>query len=257
MEQAQQRVLAAEKQAAIVARAKASLELEKFRIAAFIEILNNSSTQASLLAGCAVAALSGESIDTVDQDMTSDWLFRITNTLFVLSTACAICSSLWVIFISSNLVSIMRDAALRPNIVLLVKVLEKGVYEVTVVWWFALLSLLVSCLCTAWLNMLSLVNKLVCTAVFFVFGWQALLKQREMVAASSAAGGAGDRWIESPTFRMAARELLGPFSWLCRCWKRTKKAGFEKLAEDGAASSTTVSAASAIVPKLSTGQSTS
>ena len=66
MQDAQQQLLAVQSQAAQVAKAKARMEVETLRISQRIEILNNISTQATLLAGSSITFLGGEALETVD-----------------------------------------------------------------------------------------------------------------------------------------------------------------------------------------------
>ena len=72
MVDAQSQLLAVQSEAAQVAKAKARMEVETIRIAQRIEILNNISTQATLLAGSSIAFLSGEALETVDDH--ESWL---------------------------------------------------------------------------------------------------------------------------------------------------------------------------------------
>ena len=63
MQDAQQQLMAAHTESAQVAKAKAMMEVETLRISQRIEILNNVGTQATLLAGAAIAFLGGDTIE--------------------------------------------------------------------------------------------------------------------------------------------------------------------------------------------------
>jgi len=62
-----------------------------------------------LVAGSAVASLGGESLQTIDD---ADLKKLALDTVFVGSTAATLCFSLWVIFISSNLIMLSQMTAL-------------------------------------------------------------------------------------------------------------------------------------------------
>ena len=136
MQDAQEQLLQAQSQAARVARAKAKMEVETLRISQRIEILNNVSTQATLLAGSALSALGGEAIEVLEDDR--KLLTEVFNMLYVGSGALALCCSLWVIYISSHLIAATRDASLRKNIVKASHLLETELKEVRGMHMFAM-----------------------------------------------------------------------------------------------------------------------
>ena len=78
---AQSQLLSVQSEAAQVAKAKARMEVETMRIAQRIEILNNISTQATLLAGSSIAFLGGEALETVDDHET--WLHLVVKFVYV------------------------------------------------------------------------------------------------------------------------------------------------------------------------------
>ena len=68
MQRTQASILDTEERAAVIDRAKSHLELEKQRISQLLSMLSDFSTQAALLAGCAIAGVSGESLDSMDDE---------------------------------------------------------------------------------------------------------------------------------------------------------------------------------------------
>jgi hypothetical protein len=165
MQRTQTSILDTEERAAVIDRAKSHLELEKQRISQLLSMLSDFSTQAALLAGCAIAGVSGESLDSMD-DEEHTMGHAIGATIFVSSGGMAVATSLWVIFISSHLSSLTRDSAMKPKIIEARLILEDGVYEVRTMQWFALASLLVSCTSLVWLNA-TRANSCVFTALLF------------------------------------------------------------------------------------------
>ncbi|KAL3933041.1 MAG: hypothetical protein SGPRY_000455 [Prymnesium sp.] len=165
----QREVLQAEREGAVVDRARSELELEKQRIAQLIAILSDFSTQASLLAGCAVAAVGAEALDSIEEE--ASWGVPLGQAVFVLSSAAAAGSSIWVIFISSHLISLTRDAALRPKIKQGRAILEEGVRDVRAMLWLSLAALIISTVATVCLKA-SLVNASIFAIVMFVITWQ-------------------------------------------------------------------------------------
>ena len=73
MQSTQANILDTEQRAAVIDRAKSHLELEKQRINQLLSTLSDFSTQAALLAGCAIAAVSGESLDSFDDEANGLW----------------------------------------------------------------------------------------------------------------------------------------------------------------------------------------
>jgi len=173
MQDAQQQLMAAQSEGAQVAKAKAMMEVETLRISQRIEILNNISTQATLLAGSALAFLGGESLETVDEYTTTST--RIGHLLFVGSGALALVCSLWVIVISSHLIAMTRDASLRKNIVKASKLLDLALRQVRGMHVTAIAFVLVSSLIGACLNT-TLGPSLMCIFIFGLFGIQMVLK---------------------------------------------------------------------------------
>lgn len=169
---AQKEVLNAEKNTALVARARAELDLEKQRINQLIAILSDFGTQATLLASCAVAAIGAEALDTIDDE--KSWGSTIGQAFFVFSSGCAVASSIWVIFISTHLVSLTRDAALRPKIRNGRRILEDGVRDVRSMLWLSLATLLLSTVATVWLQA-SILNASILTVVMFIICWQVVM----------------------------------------------------------------------------------
>jgi len=177
MQDAQQQLMAAQTEGAQVARAKAMMEVETLRISQRIEILNNLGTQATLLAGSAIAFLGGESLETVDE-LTSVFT-KVGHLIYVGSGALALVSSLWVIVVSSHLIAMTRDAALRKNIVRASRLLDISLREVRGMHVFAIAFVLMASLTGALLNM-SMTSSLLCTCIFVIFGAQMVLKQQHL-----------------------------------------------------------------------------
>jgi uncharacterized membrane protein YgcG len=170
MQDAQEQLLKAQSNAARVAKAKAKMEIETLRISQRIEILNNISTQATLLAGSGIAALAGESLETLDEN--PHLITVIGNLVYVCSGALATVCSLWVIYISSHLIAATRDASLRPNIVEASLLLEETLKEVRGMHMFAMGFLLLCCLAGTFLNM-SLFTASFVLVIFSTFCCQA------------------------------------------------------------------------------------
>ena len=128
MEKTAQAEFDATRDAARLERAMAHLEIEKNRINTIVSMLSDHSTVAALLAGCAVAGVSGEALDSFDDDSLSWKAAGVA--VYLVFGALALGSSLWVIFISSHLTSLTRDSAQRPKIIEARKILEQGVRDV-------------------------------------------------------------------------------------------------------------------------------
>ena len=175
MQDAQQQLLAAQTEAARVHKARTMMEVETLRISQRIEILNNISTQATLLAGSSIAFLGGEALETVDDHET--WLHIIGKFLYVAAGALALTSSLWVIVVASHLIALTRDASLRKNILKASRLLDQAMKEVRGVHQFALCNLLLACLMGALLNM-QLLMSLVVTVIFTTATVQVACKQQ-------------------------------------------------------------------------------
>ena len=106
------------------------LELRHKEILARIDILNQMSTQAMLIAGAAVQGLGGESLQIVQEE----GLGEVCGTLFVGTAAATLTSSLWVIFTSVHLVELSQQSALHGTNAIDVKeadaILEERMREV-------------------------------------------------------------------------------------------------------------------------------
>jgi len=178
MQKAAESVLQAETAAANMARARDLLEVEKQRVNQLLTILSDFSTQATLLAGCAVAALGVESLHEVDTDDHGfAWLYGFGELLYVGSTALSAGSSLWVVFIATHLITLGRDSAMRPRIKQNRGHLESGLGTVRGMLWLSIGSLVFSCLIGIYLNM-SPACSAVASLILFLVVWQALLMQK-------------------------------------------------------------------------------
>jgi len=173
MQDAQQQLLNAQSEAARVAKAKAMMEVETLRISQRIEILNNISTQATLLAGSSIAFLGGEALETVDDYESVHHI--IGKFVYVGSGACALVFSLWVIVVASHLIALTRDASLRKNILKASRLLDVALREVRGVHMIAMFCLLLACLSGAILNMAMFLS-LMATVIFFVVTVQVIFK---------------------------------------------------------------------------------
>lgn len=147
------------------------LELRHKEILARIDILNQMSTQAMLIAGASVTGLGGESLQVVREEGLSEWGSRwdgVFGTLFVGSTAATLTSSLWVIFTSTHLIELSQQSALHGTDARDIKaadgILEERMREVRMFYVAALGSLLSSSLFMVWMSM-SLVNSAVVTVI--------------------------------------------------------------------------------------------
>ena len=208
-----------------VEKAKALLEIEKARINQLLSILADISTQAALLAGCAVAAMSGESIDSFDDEKFA-WK-SLGLVAYVAFGAVALTSSLWVIFISSHLISLTRDSAMKENIGKAREILEDGVNEVREMQWVALLSLLGTCTSTAWLNM-TLQNSILFSLVVAYMAWQAVLKRDDLTMSFYEKCGRG--WLgESHSVGSFASAFHRPFRHSVLFRSRTRQHLVDRL----------------------------
>ena len=151
------------------------MDVETLRISQRIEILNNISTQATLLAGSSIAFLGGEALETVDDH--ENWTHIFGRIFYVAAGSLALVSSLWVIVIASHLIALTRDASLRKNILKASRLLDKGMREVRGVHQFALGFVLLACLSGALLNM-AFISSLVVSLVFAAFAVQVMFKQQ-------------------------------------------------------------------------------
>jgi len=105
-------MLEAEQQMWVANQKRDLLELRHRQIHARVDLLNQLNTQAMLVAGSAVASLGGESLETID----AVWATAtVLDFIFVASTAATLCFSLWVIFISSNLIMLSQMTALTGH----------------------------------------------------------------------------------------------------------------------------------------------
>tara|TARA_B110001452_G_scaffold16796_1_gene13697 strand:- start:174 stop:860 length:687 start_codon:yes stop_codon:yes gene_type:complete len=211
MQRTQAKILDTEERAAVIDRAKSHLELEKQRISQLLSMLSDFSTQAALLAGCAISAVSGESLDSLDDEADGTFSRAVGGTIFMSSAAVAVATSLWVIFVSSHLSSLTRDSALRPKIIEARKILEAGVHDVRIMQWFALGSLLVSSTAMAWLNTTPL-NGSIFTVVLGVGGWQAILKKDDITATFREE--CGEEWTTGDT-------TMNEMSRFTAVWRRS------------------------------------
>ena len=168
-----------------------------------------------------MAAASGEALDSMDDDR--HWWDTWGKGIYIGSTAVAVGTSLWVIFISSHLTSLTRDSATRPKIKKAREILEVNVRDVRGMLWLALLSLLVSCTATAWLN-LTTQNSIIFSAALLLLVWQALLKKDDVTAAFKRE--CGEDWGQEDDFRDMVVAFLRPWQqscivrvccWLCCC----------------------------------------
>ena len=163
MQDAQQQLLNAQSEAARVQKAKTMMDVETLRISQRIEILNNISTQATLLAGSSIAFLGGEALETVDDHET---FFHILGKfVYVGAGSLALTASLWVIVVASHLIALTRDASLRKNILKASRLLDSDMKEVRSVHQLALIFLLLACLSGALLNM----ERIMATVVTIIF----------------------------------------------------------------------------------------
>mmetsp|Transcript_5107 Transcript_5107/g.15576 ORF Transcript_5107/g.15576 Transcript_5107/m.15576 type:complete len:507 (+) Transcript_5107:157-1677(+) len=132
-----------------------------------------------LVAGSAVASLGGESLQTIDD---ADLKRLALDTVFIASTAATLCFSLWVIFISSNLIMLSQMTALTGTSANDVKtadeILARKIAEVRSFYLLSLITLLSSALSMMWMN-LTIVNSLVATAIFSAISVHAFITLRD------------------------------------------------------------------------------
>ena len=145
---------------------RGTLELRHKQILARIDILNQLNTQAMLVAGCAVANLSGESLQIVEEGR---WAAEVLAVAFVATSALTLGCSLWVIFMSSNLIQLSQQAALQGTRAQDVRgadrILTKRSEEVRGFYMLSLGGVLISSLLIVWMNMSPAKGVLV-TAIF-------------------------------------------------------------------------------------------
>ena len=145
---------------------RGTLELRHKQILARIDILNQLNTQAMLVAGCAVANLSGESLQIVEEGR---WAAEVLAVAFVATSALTLGCSLWVIFMSSNLIQLSQQAALQGTRAQDVRgadrILTKRSEEVRGFYMLSLGGILISSLLIVWMNMSPAKGVLV-TAIF-------------------------------------------------------------------------------------------
>jgi hypothetical protein len=140
---------------------RGTLELRHKEILARIDILNQLNTQSMLIAGCAVQALGGESLQVVEVEATdTPWesaLGGILATLFVGSTAVTLTTSLWVIFTSTHLIELSQHTALHgtraQDVTEANYILEDRMRDVRMFYIVALASLLLSSLLMVCMSM--------------------------------------------------------------------------------------------------------
>jgi hypothetical protein len=183
MKDAYQKEIDNEQQVAQIEKAKVLLEIEKSRINQLLGILADSSTQAALLAGSAVGAVSGESIDSFD-DENGKSMYALGHrpfftAVYVVAGAASLSSSLWVIFTASHLIARARDSIFQPKIRGAREILERGVHEVAVVKDIAIVTLLITITSSAWLNM-RLTQSFLFTLIVGLISWQAALNRDDL-----------------------------------------------------------------------------
>ena len=183
MKDAYQKEIDNEQQVAQIEKAKVLLEIEKSRINQLLGILADSSTQAALLAGSAVGAVSGESIDSFD-DENGKSRYALGHrpfftAVYVVAGAASLSSSLWVIFTASHLIARARDSIFQPKIRGAREILERGVHEVAVVKDIAIVTLLITITSSAWLNM-RLSQSFLFTLIVGLISWQAALNRDDL-----------------------------------------------------------------------------
>ena len=183
MKDAYQKEIDNEQQVAQIEKAKVLLEIEKSRINQLLGILADSSTQAALLAGSAVGAVSGESIDSFD-DENGKSMYALGHrpfftAVYVVAGAASLSSSLWVIFTASHLIARARDSIFQPKIRGAREILERGVHEVAVVKDIAIVTLLITITSSAWLNM-RLSQSFLFTLIVGLISWQAALNRDDL-----------------------------------------------------------------------------
>ena len=127
---------------------------------------NQLNPQAMLVAGCAVANLSGESLQIVEEGR---WAAEVLAVAFVATSALTLGCSLWVIFMSSNLIQLSQQAALQGTRAQDVRgadrILTKRSEEVRGFYMLSLGGILISSLLIVWMNMSPAKGVLV-TAIF-------------------------------------------------------------------------------------------
>mmetsp|Transcript_26433 Transcript_26433/g.84728 ORF Transcript_26433/g.84728 Transcript_26433/m.84728 type:complete len:464 (+) Transcript_26433:162-1553(+) len=175
-------MLEAEQQMWVANQKRDLLELRHRQILARVDWLNQLNTQAMLVAGSAVASLGGESLETIaDEDVT----VTLLDTIFVASTAATLCFSLWVIFISSNLIMLSQMTALTGTSAGDVKtadeILERRINEVRSYYLLSLVMLLTSALSMVWMNCTGS-NSTIATVIFVTVSLHAVRTLRDTSA---------------------------------------------------------------------------
>ncbi|EOD11280.1 hypothetical protein EMIHUDRAFT_247965 [Emiliania huxleyi CCMP1516] len=175
-------MLEAEQQMWVANQKRDLLELRHRQILARVDWLNQLNTQAMLVAGSAVASLGGESLETIDDEHVTKTLL---DTIFVASTAATLCFSLWVIFISSNLIMLSQMTALTGTSAGDVKtadeILERRINEVRSYYLLSLVMLLISALSMVWMNCTGS-NSTIATVIFVTVSLHAVHTLRDTSA---------------------------------------------------------------------------
>ena len=130
------------------------LQMYNKQITTSVENLSDISTQAILIAGIACASIGGESLQTVMEDEGPDFYeYRLNDlpaTIFIVSSGITVMASLWIIFVSSQLIMMTRRAALigaaAEDVYAADEILSKHMQRIRQMYGFSLLMLLISSL---------------------------------------------------------------------------------------------------------------
>ena len=144
-------------------------QLQHKQILARVDVLNSMNTQAMLVAGAAVASLGGESLETID-DERSLWNTALS-AAFVGTSATTMAASLWVIVVSSQLITLSQQSVLQGHssaeVYTVDEILSAKVADVRLLYTVAISMLMFSSLLMVWINQ-SWINAVIVTLVFYL-----------------------------------------------------------------------------------------
>ena len=166
---------------------------------------SSSDTQAMLVAGAAVASLGGESLETIDDERTM-WQSAL-GAAFVGTSATTMAASLWVIVVSSTLITLSQQSVLQGHssdeVSRVDAILSRKVADVRLFYTASIFMLLVSSLLMVWINQ-TLLNGLITTLIFGGFVQLAYVTIR----------GTYDEFGQQTSLQLSEEERQSPLSRL-------------------------------------------
>jgi hypothetical protein len=158
-----------------------------------------------LVAGAAVASLGGESLETIDDERTM-WQSAL-GAAFVGTSATTMAASLWVIVVSSTLITLSQQSVLQGHssdeVSRVDAILSRKVADVRLFYTASIFMLLVSSLLMVWINQ-TLLNGLITTLIFGGFVQLAYVTIR----------GTYDEFGQQTSLQLSEEERQSPLSRL-------------------------------------------